>query len=132
MTTKQRTNLKFIVGLGKSPSEALCMLQQVYQDQTLSRSTVFLWHKRFKEGREDVEDDPRGGRPSTSRNKTNVELVKRVVRGDRRLTVRLISDELGLNRNSVWQVITEDLGIRKFCANMVPKLLNDDQKMWRM
>ena len=46
------------------------MLQQVYQKQTLSRSTVFLWHKRFKEEREDVEDDHRGGRPSTSRSKT--------------------------------------------------------------
>ena len=46
------------------------MLQQVYQEQTLSRSTVFLWHQRFKEGREDVEDDPRGGRPFTSRNET--------------------------------------------------------------
>ena len=46
------------------------MLQQVYQEQTLSRSTVFLWHKRFKEGCEDVENDPRGGRPSTSRNET--------------------------------------------------------------
>ena len=44
------------------------MLQQVYQKQTLSRSTVFLWHKRFKEGREDVENDHRGGRPSISRN----------------------------------------------------------------
>ena len=70
MTTEQRTNLKFLVRLGKSPSKALCMLQQVYQDQTLSRSTVFLWHKRFKDGREDVEDDPRGGRPCTSRNET--------------------------------------------------------------
>ena len=45
------------------------------------------------------------------------------------LTVRLISDELGLNRNSVWQIITEDLGMRKVCTMMVPKLLNDDQKM---
>ena len=70
MTTEQRTNLKFLVRLGKSSSEALCMLQQVYQKQTLSRSTVFLWHKRFKEGREDVEDDHRGGKPSTSRNET--------------------------------------------------------------
>ena len=43
------------------------MLQQVYQEQALSRSTVFLWHKRFKE---EHEDDPRDGRPSTSRNET--------------------------------------------------------------
>ena len=41
MKTEQQTNLKFLVCLGKSPSEALCMLQQVYQEQTLSRLTVF-------------------------------------------------------------------------------------------
>ena len=31
-----------------------------------------------------------------------------MVRGDGRLSVRLISDELRLNRNSIWQIITED------------------------
>ena len=61
MTTEQRTNLKFLVRLEKFPSEALCTLQQVYKAQTLSRSTVFLWHKRFREGREDVENNPKCG-----------------------------------------------------------------------
>ena len=37
------------------------MLQQVNKEQLLSRLTVFLWHKRFKEGSEKVEDDPRCG-----------------------------------------------------------------------
>ena len=52
MTAEQRTNFKYLVRLGKSPSESLCKLQQVYEKKTLSRSTVFLWHKRFKEERE--------------------------------------------------------------------------------
>ena len=124
MTTEQQTNLKFLIRLGKSPLEALCMLEQVYKEQTLSHSTVSLWHKRFKEGYKDVEDDSRCGRPSTSRNETNVELVKKNVRGDRRLTVQLISDELGLNRNSIWQIITEDLGMRKVCKdNSTPGII---------
>ena len=93
-TTEPQTNLKFLVRLGKSCLEAPCILEQVYKKQTLSHSTVFLWRKRFKEG---CENDPRCGRPSTSRNETNVELVKKIVRGDRRLTVRLISDEHRLN-----------------------------------
>ena len=63
------------------------MLPQVYKKQTLSRATVFLWHKRLKGRREDVEDNAKCGRPSTSRNEANVELVKKMVRGDRRLTV---------------------------------------------
>ena len=51
MTKDQQTNLKFVVRLEKSPSEAFSMLQHVYKEQSLFRSTVFLWHKRFKEGR---------------------------------------------------------------------------------
>ena len=50
IATELQTNLKFLVSLGKCPSEALCMLQLVYKEQTLSRSTIFLEHKRFKEG----------------------------------------------------------------------------------
>ena len=96
--------------MGKSPAEALSKLQQVNKEQALSRATVFLWHKRFKEERE---DDPRCGRPSTSRNEDNVELVKKMMRGDSRLTVRLISDKRGLNRNSIWQIFTEDVEERK-------------------
>jgi len=32
----------------------------------------FEWHKRFKERREEVEDDLRSGRPSTNRTQENV------------------------------------------------------------
>ena len=109
MTTEQRINLKFLVRLGKTPSDALGMLQEVYGDEEMSRSRVFEWHKQFKEGREDVEDDFRSGRPSTSKTVNNVERVKQMVRGDRQLTVRMIADELEFNRDSVWNIITEDL-----------------------
>ena len=104
------------------------MLQEVYGDEVMSRSCVFDWHRRFKEGREDVDDDPRAGRPSTSKTEENIERVRQVVRGDRRLTVRIIADEVGMNHNAVWEIITEDLGMRKICAKMVPKLLSNDQK----
>ena len=59
------------------------MLQQVYRDQTSFRLTVFLWGKRFKEKRENVKNN---SRLSTSRTKTNFELMQNMVCGDRRLT----------------------------------------------
>ena len=74
-----------------------------------------------------MEDDPRSERPTTSRNK-NVECVREKVRSDCRLTVRMIADELSMNSERVWRIITEDLGMRKVCAKMVPRLLNDGQK----
>ena len=30
----------------------------------MSRTQIFEWHKRFEKGREEVEDDPKTGRPS--------------------------------------------------------------------
>ena len=92
----------------------------------MSKTRLFEWHRRFKEGREEVEDDHRSGRPSTCRTDENVERVRQKVRSDRRLTVRMIADELGMK--SEWRIITKDLGMRKICEKMVPRLLNEGQK----
>jgi len=75
MTTEQQTNLKFLVQLGKTTTEAYRLLQDVYGDDTTSRARAFEWHRRFKEVREDVEDDSRSRRSATSRTTENVELV---------------------------------------------------------
>ena len=128
MSVKQRINRKFLVCLGKTPTEAPKMLQEVYGDVAMSRTRrLFEWHRRFKEGREEVEDDHRSRRPSTSRTDENVKRVRQKMRSDRRLTVRIIADELGINSERVWRIITEDLGMRKICAKMVPRLMNRGQ-----
>ena len=98
----------------------------------MSRTRLLEWHRRFKEGREEVEDDRRSGRPSTSRTDENVERVRQKMRGDRYLTVRMIANELGKNSERVWRIITEDLGMRKICSKMVPRLLNEGQKERRV
>ena len=69
-----------------------------------------------------MEDEPRAGRPSTSKT-DNLESV----RSDRRLTLRMIG-ELNLNRFTVHQILTRDLDMRKACAKMVPKNLTTEQK----
>ena len=95
----------------------------------MSKTRFFEWHRRFKEGREEVEDDHRSGRPSTSRTDENVEGVRQKVRSDRRLTVKMIADELGIISERVWRIITED---QKICAKMVPRLLKEGQKERRV
>ena len=130
MSVEQRINLKFFVGLGKTPTEAPKLLQEVSGDDTMSRTRLFEWHRRFKERRDQVEDDHRSGRPSISRTDENVERVRQTVRSDSRLTVRMIADELGMNSERVWRIITQDLGMRKICAKMVLRLLNEGQKEW--
>ena len=89
MSVEQRIFLKFLVRLGKTPTEALKLLQEVLWCDTTSRTRLSEWHRRFKEGREEVLNDHRSGRPSTSRTDETVERVRQKVRSDRRLTVRL-------------------------------------------
>ena len=60
--------IKFCVKLNKSATETFSSLTEAYGDATLSRTMVFKWHKALKEGRENVEDNTRSGRPILSTN----------------------------------------------------------------
>ena len=62
-----RCAIKFCVKLGESATVTYEKLQRAYGEHSLSRAQVFRWHKSFLEGREQVEDEPRAGRPSTSK-----------------------------------------------------------------
>ena len=42
------------------------MVNAAYGDQALSCLNVFQWYGRFRDGREDNEDDPRSGQPTVS------------------------------------------------------------------
>jgi hypothetical protein len=40
----------------------------------------------------------------------------------------MMAEELNLDRETVWKILSEDLGMRKVSAKMVPQILSDDQK----
>jgi len=114
---EQRYAIKFCVKLNRSATQTFASLTEVYGDATLSRTVVFKWHKAFKEGRENVEADPRSGRPISSTNDQNVEMVRAVIAKDRRMSVRMIvgqtvnhafyKDVLGRLRKRVQRVRTD-------------------------
>ena len=89
---EQRYTIKFCVKLNKSATETFASLTEAYGDATLSRTMVFKWHKAFKEGRESVEDDPCSGRPISSTNDENVEVVQAVMVKDRRMRNLYLQD----------------------------------------
>ena len=102
---EQRCAIKFCVKLGETGIETFNKLKQAYGEHALSRSQVFKWFKAFSEGRESIKDEPRSGRPSTSKTDNNVEIVRALVRSDRRLTVRMIASELNLNHTTVHHIV---------------------------
>ncbi|UYV84561.1 hypothetical protein LAZ67_X002615 [Cordylochernes scorpioides] len=85
---EQRYAIKFCVRLGKNATETFQMLQKVFKDDCISKSQSGKWHKAFKEGWEEVADEPRSGRPTTARTDENVDRVLDVLRTDRRLSIQ--------------------------------------------
>ncbi|GFV23649.1 hypothetical protein TNCV_149161 [Trichonephila clavipes] len=72
-----------------------------------------LVFRRFREGRESVSDKTCHGRLVTSISDENIGEVRKLFTKDRRLTVHLTADELHINRESVRQIVTQYLRMRK-------------------
>ena len=76
---EQHVNMKFCLKLRKSATETHNLLKKVYGDECLSRTQVFEWFEKFKEGREEIGDDQCSSHPSTSKTDANIEKVGEIV-----------------------------------------------------
>ena len=85
----------------------------------------------FSEGREDVNDEERAGRPSTSATDENIDEVKKIVLVNRRTVIKVVED-LNISIGLCHSIITNDLHMTRVAAKFVPKLLNFDQKQHRI
>ena len=86
----------------------------------------------FTEGRKEVNDDARPGRPSTSTTNENTEEVKEIVVENRRITVREVAEDDRISVGSCHAIFSDILGLKRVAAKFVPKLLNFDQKTLRI
>ncbi len=71
-------NIKFCYKLLKTATETHGMLVHVYGSEAVSRKCVYDWFKRFRDDKETTEDEPRSGRPSTSRTPDMIERVRNI------------------------------------------------------
>jgi len=119
---------KFCVKLRETGIEIFSKLKQAYGEHALSRSQMFKWYKAFSESRESIKDEPRCGRPLTSKTNNNVEKLRALVLSDHRITMRMIAHDLNLNHTTVHQILTHKLAMRILCVKNVPKNLTIEQK----
>ncbi|KAJ8941878.1 hypothetical protein NQ318_001731 [Aromia moschata] len=85
-------------------NEAYAMLKEVYGNECLSRTHVFEWFKRFKEVCETTEEVPRPGQPSVSITDENMEKNGKLIREDRRLSIRGLAEITGIDEECVRQM----------------------------
>ena len=82
--TLERYAIKLCLKLEKNAIETYGMLQTAFRPCCTNLASVFVWHKRFKEGRQSVRDDERCGR---SKEVKRPELIGQRVRIRLRVTV---------------------------------------------
>ncbi|UYV81684.1 hypothetical protein LAZ67_20001963 [Cordylochernes scorpioides] len=128
----QITCVKFCLKNEIKCADAFRMLTVAYGEATLDRSNVYRWYKMFSEGREDVNDEERAGRPSTSTTDEKINEVEKMILTNRRITVREVAEGLNISIGSCHSIFINDFGMRRVAAKFVPKLLNCDQKQHRM
>ena len=79
-------------------------------------------------GKEIMENNPKTGRPSTSKINANIEKVCQLVYSEHQLTIFIMADKLEIAKETAKSIFLEKLGMRKVCAKMVPLLLTPEQK----
>jgi len=84
---EQRVSIKiFFFLLGKTAAETVTMLREAFKEEALSQAKVYEWFPRFKRGDMSLEDQPRSGRPSTSRTDVNIQKIRDAIMFDHRQT----------------------------------------------
>jgi len=84
---EQRFCIEFCFLLWKTAAETVTMFPEAFKEETLSQTRVYEWFSRFKRGDMSLEDQPRSGRPSTSRTDENIKKIRDVIMYDRRRTI---------------------------------------------
>ena len=88
--------IQFCAKLNKTGSENFDTLHIAYGDDALSRSRTFEWHRRFKAGRESIEDDQCVGDQNHQKLGKTSKLSKKKILSDRRLIIREIASDVSL------------------------------------
>ena len=135
-----RSVIRFLNCMDVLPSEIHHQTCQVYGDNAMSEDMVRKWVRMFNEGRENMHDEARSGRPSL----VNDDLVRKVnerVRNDRRFTISDLSLHFPqISRTLLYDIVSSHLGyrrprsMRRVYKNLCPATINASimaANMWK-
>ena len=108
--------IRFLLVENHKPIEIHRQLCKVYGNEVMSEGGVMQWCIVFKNGRTNIHDEERSGRPTI----VTDELVAKInvkINANRRFTITEFSLEFPpISRSLLHEIVTEKLGYHKFCA----------------
>ena len=91
------------------------MLQTAFGASCMNQTSVFEWHKRFKEGRESLRDDERCVRSKEVRTPELIGQIKSCMDKDCRVSIETISAQFGVSTHNYSQGTEDAEDLREVC-----------------
>ncbi len=135
-----RSVIKFLYKEGVKGREIYRRLCRVYgENNVMSLRAVYQWIDMFRNGREEVHDEQREGRPSEAVNEETVNIIRTLLEENRRYTVSDLHQKMATqyayvdcSRTSIYRILSEELEMTKVCARWVPRALTEAHRTQRM
>ena len=108
--------IRFLQAENVRPCEIHQRLVAVYGEHVMNTTSVRKWCIMFTNGRTDVHDAEKSGRPSVITDALK-EKVNRIIRENRHFTISEVYEKCQeVSRALVYQIVTKHLQYRKICA----------------
>ena len=127
----QRANVFLLWKAGKKAREIVISLKDAHGDHAMSLRSVQRWMESFKDGRTNISDEEREGRPLSCQRRNLVKKVQALLEEDARLTMRELADRTDSPPTTVFRVVKDDLQLVQLSARWVPRLLTPAMKETR-
>ncbi|GBN15728.1 hypothetical protein AVEN_135083-1 [Araneus ventricosus] len=120
--------IRFLNAKKVKPAEIHRQLVEIYGENVMTDGMVRKWVRQFNDGRTNIQDEARSGRPSVVKD-GSVAKVNEKIRENRRFTIRMLSDESPqISKTVLHEIVTNRLNYHKLCSRWVPKMLTDVHK----
>ena len=119
--------IKFFICKGLNATDIGKELDSVCKNDAPSYRTVAKWIAEFKEPERAFGDSRRTGRPSTITTDENIKAAERIVMRDRQISVRRLAYELAIPTTTVYEIISNQLGMKKVSIRWILKLFTPIQ-----
>ena len=124
----------FVAGLaraGKDFGEIEDTVKKSFGDKLVNRATIYRIIKAVKDGK-NTDDQRKFNATRTKRNQSLIATVAAAVEEDRRVSIEDLAGAHGVSHGTIFNILSDDLGLVKKSARWVPKLLSAEQKLERV
>ena len=113
--------------LGRKPMQALQNIIQSKGPGVVSHRTVERWYAKFRTGQENIEDQPRSGRPPT----IDEDAILEAIEADPTLSTRMLAEDFNCSQRQIVNILHK-LGKQVRKGRWVPHELTMQQKNQRL